>query len=320
MPRISALASGYQPHPLHLGEMAWAEKNCYADLWIALLHTLQLEPLAMLPFTLAVDFEEDQWTFFKPPLQDLRELTVWRPMIEHAMLQLRRGRLISWEADAFWLPDTAATDYHAKHTKTTIVLASLDVEAEQLGYFHNAGYYELSGTDFRSLFRLDAPPDPTFMPLYAELLRIDRIVSLPQDELVARAWALLRRYHAMRPSSNPVERFARQVDAGFHELQAAGLARYHDWAFANVRQAGASYELAAAHLRWQAGFGHPELEDAAASFDAIAQGMKAMILKGARAVVSGRALDTGALHRELAPAWDNAMDVVESALVERALA
>ena len=46
---------------------AWPEKNCYADLWIGFLHTLGLEPLAMLPFTVAVDFEGDQWTFFKPP-------------------------------------------------------------------------------------------------------------------------------------------------------------------------------------------------------------------------------------------------------------
>ena len=46
--------------------------------------------LAVMPFTLAVDWEGDQWTFFKPPHSDLRtlygfdtqELNVWRPLVE----------------------------------------------------------------------------------------------------------------------------------------------------------------------------------------------------------------------------------------------
>ena len=96
----------YQRHALHGEGTAWPEKNCYADLWIGFLHTLGLEPLAMLPFTVAVDFEDDQWTFFKPPLEDLRalygvdvqELTVWRPLLEHAKEHLAAGRLISTEA------------------------------------------------------------------------------------------------------------------------------------------------------------------------------------------------------------------------------
>lgn len=122
----------YQRHSLHSPEAVWTEKNCYGDLWIELLHALKQEPLAMLPFTLAVDFEGDQWTFFKPSLEELRavygidvqELTVWRPLIEHAIEHLGAGKLISTEADAFWLPDTAGTDYRSKHTKTTILLNS----------------------------------------------------------------------------------------------------------------------------------------------------------------------------------------------------
>src|SRR3954462_9463178 len=64
----------YRRHPLHGEGAAWPEKNCYADLWIAFLHTLGLEPLALMPFTVAVDFEGDQWTFFKPSLDELRSL------------------------------------------------------------------------------------------------------------------------------------------------------------------------------------------------------------------------------------------------------
>ena len=57
----------YSRHALHGEGVIWPEKNCYADLWIELLHAQKLAPEAMLPFVLAVDFEGDQWTFFKPP-------------------------------------------------------------------------------------------------------------------------------------------------------------------------------------------------------------------------------------------------------------
>ena len=52
-------AATYQRHATHAESCAWPEKNCYVDLWIELLHGLRLEPLAMLPFVVAVDFEGD---------------------------------------------------------------------------------------------------------------------------------------------------------------------------------------------------------------------------------------------------------------------
>ena len=75
--------------------------------------------MAIMPFTLAIDFEGDQWTFFKPPHDELRdlygidvqELNCWRPLIDHAEEHLAAGKLISTEADAWWLPDIAGTDY-----------------------------------------------------------------------------------------------------------------------------------------------------------------------------------------------------------------
>ena len=86
----------YVRHPLHDGDRAWNESNCYVDLWIELLHTAGFEPLAALPFTFAVDVEGDQWTFFKFPLADLNalygvdviELQVWRPITAHLEEQL----------------------------------------------------------------------------------------------------------------------------------------------------------------------------------------------------------------------------------------
>lgn len=326
MSRIEVLRGltpgNYQRHPLHGDEVVWSEKNCYGDFWIELLHTLQLDPMAMLPFTLAVDFEGDQWTFFKPSLDELRdlygvdvqELTVWRPLIDHAVEHLSAGKLISTEADAFWLPDTAGTDYRSSHTKTTIVLATLGLEMRRLGYFHNAGYFELSGEDFAQLFRLEAAPDPAFLPFFAELIHVDGIVRRPSAELAMHSLRLLRRHFDRRPSTNPLRRFGDRFAQDLPGLQASGLPHYHAWAFATIRQAGAAFDLAAANLRWQAGFGHAELIAAAECFDVIAQGSKALILKGARAVNSGRPLDAAPLFAEMAQAWDRGMALLADSL------
>lgn len=312
----------YQRHRLHSPQAIWVEKNCYGDLWIELLHALGQEPLAMLPFTLAVDFEGDQWTFFKPPLEELRalygidvqELTVWRPLIEHAVEHLGAGKLISTEADAFWLPDTAGTDYRTKHTKTTILLNSLDLENRQLGYFHNAGYFVLSGEDFTQLFRLEQGDDPAFLPLFAELVRIDRM-ALPNAESLARqSWSLVQRHLARRPATNPVRRFGERFTQELPHLQSLGLSHYHAWAFATIRQAGAAFDLTAGHLRWLTRLGYPGLQEAAVAFDSIAQGQKALILKVARAVNSGRALDATPQFAEMADAWDRGMELLEQAV------
>jgi len=326
MSRIEGLpgldAAGYRRHALHGQDAAWPETNCYVDLWIELLHALALEPRAMLGFTLGADFEGDQFTFFKPSLDELRELygldvqelTVWRPLLEHAMEHLAAGRLISTEADAFWLPDTAGTDYRNKHTKTTIVMAQVDPEAQRLGYFHNAGFFELSGEDFVRVFRLGEAEDAGALPLFAERVRLDRLVRRPAEQLAAHALALLARHYDGRPATNPFRRFAERWTRDLPLLQAKGLAHYHAWAFASIRQAGAAFELAAAHLRWLVQAGHPALADAAPCFDRISAGNKALILKGARAVHTGRMPDAGAVLADMQSAWDEGMALLGKAL------
>jgi hypothetical protein len=326
MTRITAFAglnaATYCRHAMHGEDSAWPEKNCYADVWIELVHTLGFEPRAMLPFTIAADFEGDQWTFFKPPATDLRvlygidvqEMTVWRPLVEHALEQLGAGKFISTEADAYWLPDTAGTDYRSKHTKTTIVLAELDLEARRLGYFHNGGYFELSGEDYVQLFRLDAVPDPAFLPLFAELVRVDRRVMRTEPELAVISCALLRRYAAWRPLDNPFLRFAARFEQDLGHLRTSGLDHYHAWAFASVRQVGAAFELAASHLAWLAGLGYPGLRLAVEPFEAISQANKALILKGARAVHTGKPLDAGSLVETMARAWDMGMARIDECL------
>jgi len=313
MTRVAVLpglsAADHRPHPLHSPERIWVEKNCYADLWIELLHALGMEPRACLAFVVALDFLGDQWTFFKPPLGDLRalygidvqELTVWRPLIEHAREHLGSGRLLSLEVDAHWLPDTAGTDYRRNHTKTTIVLNEIDPGARRLGYFHNAGYFELLGEDFGQIFALDAPP-ATLAP-YAEIIHIDRACRRPDAELRALSAAMLDAHLAWRRASNPIARFRQRFDADLPALQQAGLPGYHPWAFAGVRQLGAAFELAALYLRWL----RPGAHAAAADFELIARHSKTLILKAARAVNSGRALDTGHLFDEMTSAWERGM-------------
>ena len=326
MARFRALPSvqvdGYGPHGLHAEQQVWVEKNCYVDVWIELLHALGLEPTAAMGFTLAVDFEGDQWTFFKPPHSDLRklfgvnvqELTVWRPLVDHASEQLGAGKLISTEADAYWLPDTAGTDYRRQHTKTTIVLNDLDLDHQRLGYFHNASYFCLDGEDFRGLFRVGEPNDPTFMPLYAELIRCDRVVHRPAPELAAICVELLREHFNHRPQSNPVVRFGAHLDAEFASLQARGLEHFHAWAFATIRQCGGAFDLSAAHLRWLAGLDGAAWLPAAEGFDQIAQDCKTLILKAARAVNARRPLEATPMVQDMARAWDDGMTAIERAL------
>src|SRR6185503_2452300 len=155
----------YRRHPIHGEERIWAETNCYTDLLIELAHGLGFEPAAALAFTLAVDFEGDQWTFFKPPAADLhelygfdlQELAIWRPLAEHVAEQVQAGRPVLVELDAWFLPDTAGTAYKLAHTKTTVGVNEIDPAARRMGYFHNAGYFMVEGDDFSELFQLEGP-------------------------------------------------------------------------------------------------------------------------------------------------------------------
>lgn len=310
-------AGRYTRHMLHAEERVWVEKNCYVDIWIELVHALGCEPRAMLPFVNAIDFVGDQWTFFKPRHDELRtlygidvqELNCWRPLLEHAEEHLGAGRLIATEADAWWLPDVTGTDYRTQHTKSSIILNDLDIANRRLGYFHNAGYFRLDGEDFARTFRLDMQPDPAFMPLFAELIRIDGLRLLPGAELKARSTELLARHAGQMPAGNPVERFAARFQRDLPMLQDQGLAHYHAWAFATVRQLGAAAELAALHLRWLDAAAHAP---AAQAWDRISQGAKTFILKAARAVNSRRALDAAPFFDEWAEAWRTARDHLRS--------
>ena len=114
----------YRRHPVHGEDRAWPETNCYTDLAIEMAHALGFEPVAMLAFTLAIDFEGDQWTFFKPSACelyelygfDIQELAISRPLVEHVAEQVEAGRAILVEVDSYHLPDTAGTAYRRFRT------------------------------------------------------------------------------------------------------------------------------------------------------------------------------------------------------------
>jgi hypothetical protein len=318
---MSGLDPGnYRRHSLHAPDRVWVEKNCYVDIWIELLHALDLEPMAMLAFTVAIDFEGDQWTFFKPPHEDLRslyglqvqELYVWRPLIDHALEHLAAGKFISTEADAFWLPDTGGTDYRQQHTKTTIVLAEIDVNDRRLNYFHNGGYFSLEGEDFIKTFRLDAAPDPAFMPLFAELVRHDRVRRDGAQDLRAASWELLRKHIAWRAPGNPVQRFQSRFERDLPSITQQGMAPYHAWVFGTLRQLGAACELSALYLRWLEDGKRGPLEPGAEAFMQVSNICKSLIMKIARAVNAKRALDASASFAEMAAAWDNASSVLRA--------
>jgi hypothetical protein len=303
----------YERHRLHRNEGAWPDSNCYVDLWVELLHTMGLEPLAALPFTLAVDMEGDQWTFFKFPLADLYtlygvgvfELNVWRPLIAHVEEQLALGRPLIVEVDAFYLPDTAGTSYRAAHLKTSIGIQALDLEARRLGYFHNAGYYQLDGADFSGLFRLQERPTASeCLPPYVEVAKQRAGPALAGRALVNASLDLLSAHLERRPHDNPFRRYRVRFLADLESLAGAPLSLFHDYAFATFRQCGPAFEFAAAYLRWLETKGEQGLEPFAAACGVIATAAKTLQLRTARFVNAGRRFDPAPIIDTMADAWD----------------
>ncbi len=313
MARASLHPASYQPHRLHASERIWAETNCYVDLWIELLHALGLEPLACGAFSLSTDFEGDQWTFFKAPPEDLRslygievaEMNVWRALADHVAEQLALGRLLTIEADAWYLPDTHGVSYRLAHQKTTIVPVVLDLAAATMRYFHNAGYYELGGEDLDRVLRRGA--DAADLPPYVELVRLERVRALPEDELVERASALAGEHLARRPLDNPVARLAKRIESDLDWIAAGDLERFHGYAFGTCRQCGASAELAADFLEWLEGHARRGMSGAAASLREVAERAKTVQFGLAR-IAAGRRFDLAGELAAACSAWERAFD------------
>ena len=284
-------------HPLHASDRTWTEINCYVDLWVELLHALDLDPRPASACALGADFLDDQWTFLKHPPEDLRrlygvevgELTVWRPVLDHVEEHLGRGRLLTVEVDAWWLPDTAGVAYRTVHDKTTVVPAQVDRAARRMTYFHNAGLFTLEGEDFDGVFaeQLLAP--------YVEVVRTDRLRR--DDDLLDDARALVGEHLARRPSGNPVERLADRLEADLPWLAGQVPETFHQYAFAMLRQCGGTASLAADLAGWLTEQGCTGLQGAVEAFTAVSEQAKVAQFQLAR-LARGR---SGSLRPALEP-------------------
>lgn len=249
--------AGYTPHALHASERMWPETNCYVDLWIEVLASLGLAPEAMLGFTLTQDFEGDQFTFFKVPLEDLEglygirctELAIFDTVEAHVAEQIARGRLCLVEMDSFFMPDTRGVGYGQEHGKTTVAINRLDPANRSMDYFHNGGFFHVEGDDFDGLFHRGACQEELpFLP-YTEFAKFP---EKWMDERTTRevAITLIRRHFARRPSTNPIAAFATVFPKQVEAIAERPFGFFHKYAFNTLRQVGANFELLASHLEW----------------------------------------------------------------------
>jgi hypothetical protein len=286
------------------------------------LHALKVDPIACMGFTLSTDFEGDQWTFFKPPLGDLldlygvdvQELAIWRPVLDHLREQVSRKRLVLLEADAFYLPDTRATDYRTHHTKTTIAVETIDEAAGRLGYFHNAVYAELEGEDFEALFKrgaTDIGAGRAGLPPYTEFVKVDRVVRRSREDLVERAKRITKRELERRPRQNPLTAFRERFPVDSAWLAESDLAAFHAYAFATLRQLGACFELASEHLRW-IDREEPAHAAAATQFESISTGVKALLFKVARMVNAKKKPNFDDTLASMESAWAAGMETISA--------
>ena len=309
-------AATYQTSALHGQDRIWVETNCYVDLWIELLHALGLPPQAGAAFCLSIDFDDDQFSFFKYPLEDLRalwnisvaEMNPWRPLDEHLEIQLAKGRLLTVEVDAWFLPDTAGVSFQQEHTKTTVAIQMLDRSAKRLGYFHNRGYYEIDGDNYLGALGLSDPGG--FVP-YTELIKLDRMRRPEMSELKDLVVHLVRAHLERRPSENIIAKYRRQFDDDLAWLAQENGRQFHAYAFATVRQLGAAAELAASLLAWLSGCGEAGLQEATDHLMTVASTAKSMQFKVARAA-AGKAVCFDDLFDRLDTSWAHGLGILEA--------
>lgn len=308
----------YGRHGLHDLARNWPETNCYVDLLIEVLGQRGHDPRAALAFTVAQDYEGDQFTFFKFPPVDLAllygveilELAIFDRLEDHVRVQLARGRLPLIEVDSHYLPDTRGITYRQNHGKTTIGVNVLDSVNRRLDYFHNAGYFRLEGDDFDALLR---PPGDGGLPLfpYVEFIKFGPAPSAHTQVETSRM--LLARHLRRRPQQNPFTAWGEVIGADIVRLIERPPEWFHTYAFSTLRQAGANFELLASYLAWLQEQGEPQLERARLAAEAIAAGAKVMQFQFARASARRKVPDVADAVRQLATDYD----IVLGSLMDR---
>lgn len=308
-PIIDITPDTYTRHVIHGEERVWAETNCYVDVLVELIHALGHDPIAGLAFTLSVDFEEDQWTFFKYPPGDLlalygldiQELNPWKSLAGHVAAQVHAGRPVLVELDSFYLPDTAGSAYQLAHVKSTVAVNSIDLNAKTMGYFHGQSYYELSGDDFDSIFQIEGLAHERMLPPYIELVKLRSLHLSPQD-LLARSLDTFKRQVILLPEDNPFVTFRQRFEEDLTWLLNAELEDFHTYSFATLRQYGACFELSHTYLQWLAERDVAGLQPALEASRFISETAKAFQFQLARAMMRKKPLSLGALDA-MAESW-----------------
>ena len=305
----------YIRHRIHTQERDWAETNCYVDIWIELLHALGHEPLAAMAYTLAIDFEGDQWTFFKFPLSDLyelykidvQELAVWQPLVKHVDEQVGMGRPVLVELDSYYLPDTAGTAYKIAHVKSTVAVIEFDISNNHMGYFHGQGYYHLNGDDFIDVFRLRSATQTGILPPYVEIAKLREPAHEQTNSTLDISMSLLRKQIRMLPVRNPFSAYEEKLLHDIEWLISENMEVFHQYCFATLRQFGACYELAANYLKWLSDQGIDGLNEVSSNLRKISEAAKIYQFQLARAVSRKKPTDTTPI-RNMGDLWQSSMD------------
>ena len=308
------------PHAVRTpGERTYPETNCYTDILIELLHARGDEPLAALGFTVRMDFEGDQWTFFKPPPEDLErlfgvdihEMQPYRPLPEQIAEQIAAGRTMIVELDSWYLPDTAATELpHRARQDARSIAEAIDRDGERLRYFHNAGLHELDGEDYRGVFRLGRE----FSRRRAAALH--RARALRRRPAAAAATSCARRrasccadHLARRPPTTRSTRFGARL--GARPARACSRATPPTTTPTRSRPcawSGSAFEICASHVDWLLG---DEGAAASAALARIVEGSQGPLVP-ARA--PARVRPGAGDRRRSAAAWDEAMAALDAAV------
>ena len=303
------------PHAWHQGERVWSTTNSHLDVWIELIHTLDLDPAPILMPTLCADFEGDQWTMTRLSHTDLwacygiavEDLFVWRPLLAHFVEQLDRGNAVIVEVDAFHLPDMAGSSYQREHLKTQIAVTGYDRNAHRLRYLHGAAGAEVDGDDLDAL--ITAGIGSAQLAPFAQIVKLDRVDGRTSAER-AQLGIALARFHATRlPARNPVRAFGDALRSHGAWLAGGDAEHYQRWAFATLQQCGAAFELGADVCAWLASYDEP-VSDAVAPLRAVSQSARVLHQRLVRVSQSGRMPDVSQTVDDMARAWDDAMAIL----------
>ncbi len=307
-------AATYKKHAIHGDSRTWIETNCYVDIIVELLHGLGYEPIAALPFTLCIDFEGDQWTFFKFPHEDLytlynlelQEFNPWRSLVEHVDTYVGLGRPVLVEMDSYFLPDTVGSAYKIKHEKTTIAVNAIDIDKRFMGYFHNQSYHELKDQDFVDIFQLEGLVHERMLPPYIEYVKQHEGAPLQGAELVNASLQLLKRHLQRVPEKNPFFAFKEKFSQDFEWLRLEDIETFHAYSFATLRQYGACFELVETYLNWLQQNGAGDLQAGVGAFSSISNTAKAFQFQLARAMSRKKDLDLSSIDA-MAEDWERGM-------------